>query len=430
MHVFGGTVIDTGEVALARSFQRQVSSITTTAIAEIDCHGAQPLWVATFGAGAPVQIRHPRIPQDHRDQLLQASRMIRCVQLPDPGPWSDLLNDMLHTQKSEAAPGARAGRWVVFACTFEDGSKDRIALYLQGSQHDAHCADILPAIWPIARQDVLREMLGSEPDGAGGTARLRSQFISDAAGGSAQDMGQTTGPNTGPNTGADATDSPETGSGPAPDISEAMLWTISTKSDSAVLVLDEQGQLLESNAAGRDMLDAGTLLRCNGGTLRCADDSETRAFYAAVHSCVTDTSPTATSPTSQSAQSGGRQAGGGQELIVFLHDSASDMRLPLSLSCYRCADTRRALVVAILPRQPDRTRIEMLAQKMGLSPCEARVAALIQLGLSNREAAHIAGLKEQTFNTYAKRVLSKLDVTGRTEMAQRLTWQASLGRAS
>ena len=406
MHVFGGTVIDTGEVALARSFQRQVSSITTTAIAEIDCHGAQPLWVATFGAGAPVQIRHPRIPQDHRDQLLQASRMIRCVQLPDPGPWSDLLNDMLHTQKSEGAPGARSGRWVVFACTFEDGSKDRIALYLQGSQHDAHCADILPAIWPIARQDVLREMLGSEPDGAGGTARLRSQFISDA------------------------TDSPETGSGPAPDISEAMLWTISTKSDSAVLVLDEQGQLLESNAAGRDMLDAGTLLRCNGGTLRCADDSETRAFYAAVHSCVTDASPNSTSPTSQGAQSGGRQAGGGQELIVFLHDSASDMRLPLSLSCYRCADTRRALVVAILPRQPDRTRIEMLAQKMGLSPCEARVAALIQLGLSNREAAHIAGLKEQTFNTYAKRVLSKLDVTGRTEMAQRLTWQASLGRAS
>jgi DNA-binding CsgD family transcriptional regulator len=347
--------------------------------------------------------------------------MIRCVQLPDPGPWSDLLNDMLHTQKSEGAPGARAGRWVVFACTFEDGSKDRIALYLQGSQHDAHCADILPAIWPIARQDVLREMLGSEPDGAGGTARLRSQFISDASGGSAQDMGQ----KAGPNTGADATDSPETGSGPAPDISEAMLWTISTKSDSAVLVLDEQGQLLESNAAGRDMLDAGTLLRCNGGTLRCADDSETRAFYAAVHSCVTDASP-----TTQGAQSGGRQAGGGQELIVFLHDSASDMRLPLSLSCYRCADTRRALVVAILPRQPDRTRIEMLAQKMGLSPCEARVAALIQLGLSNREAAHIAGLKEQTFNTYAKRVLSKLDVTGRTEMAQRLTWQASLGRAS
>ena len=418
MHVFGGTVIDTGEVALARSFQRQVSSITTTAIAEIDCHGAQPLWVATFGADAPVQIRHPRIPQDHRDQLLQASRMIRCVQLPDPGPWSDLLNDMLHTQQSE---GARPGRWVVFACTFEDGSKDRIALYLQGSQHDAHCADILPAIWPIARQDVLREMLGSEPDGAGGTARLRSQFISDATGGSAQDMDQTTGQNTG----ADATDSPETGSGSAPDISEAMLWTISTKSDSAVLVLDEQGQLLESNAAGRDMLDAGTLLRCNGGTLRCADDSETRAFYAAVHSCVTDASP-----TSQGAQSGGRQAGGGQELIVFLHDSASDMRLPLSLSCYRCADTRRALVVAILPRQPDRTRIEMLAQKMGLSPCEARVAALIQLGLSNREAAHIAGLKEQTFNTYAKRVLSKLDVTVRTEMAQRLTWQASLGRAS
>lgn len=86
------------------------------------------------------------------------------------------------------------------------------------------------------------------------------------------------------------------------------------------------------------------------------------------------------------------------------------------------------MVVVILPRQPHRSRIELVAQKMGLSPTEARVAALLQMGLTNREAAMIAGVKEQTFNTYAKRVLSKMNVGSRSQVAQRLTWQAAWGR--
>ena len=248
--------------------------------------------------------------------------------------------------------------WIQFACRFEGGSQDRIALHLQGGQHDGHCADIIAAIWPVLREDILREIAD------------QANFA----------------------------------------ITSALLWTISEKTETAVLVFNAAGLLLHSNDSGRDVLSTGTLLREDRGMLRCANDNETKAFYAALRSC-------ALAPPAQN-----------REMILFLEESEQGMRLPISLTRYNCATT--PLVVAILPRQPDRSRIEMLAQKMGLSPAEARVAALIQLGLSNREAAHIAGIKEQTFNTYAKRVLSKLEVAGRAEMAQRLTWQSSLGRAT
>ena len=268
------------------------------------------------------------------------------------------------SRKLSMAAELTAGRgWAMFTCSFEDGSEDLIALKLSGGPHDAHCGDILQAIWAVLREDALRELAGE----------------TQAA------------------------------------VTSALLWTISKKTDSAVLVLDNEGQLLHCNEAGRDMLDSGDLLSDRSGRLSCARPGETAGFYAAVAEC---------------ARSRRGGAGRPRELILFLEDRHSGMRLPVSLTRYRCAGADMPLVVAILPRQPDRTRIEMLAQKMGLSPSEARVAALIQLGLTNREAAHIAGLKEQTFNTYAKRVLAKLQSAGRAEMAQRLTWQASLGRAS
>ncbi|UWQ81943.1 helix-turn-helix transcriptional regulator (plasmid) [Leisingera sp. S132] len=269
-----------------------------------------------------------------------------------------------------------AGRgWALFSCAFEDGSEDLIALQLGGGPHDSHCGDILKAIWPVLREDALRELSGE----------------TQAA------------------------------------VTSALLWTVAKKTDSAVLVLNAEGALLHCNESARDMLDGGDLLSDRSGRLCCARPGETAGFYAAVAECARARRGGAAA----SARPGqpGQPGQPPRELILFLEDRKSGMRLPVSLTRHRCG-ADQPLVVAILPRQPDRRRIEMLAQKMGLSPAEARVAALIQLGLSNREAARIAGLKEQTFNTYAKRVLAKLQAPGRAEMAQRLTWQASVGRAS
>ncbi len=353
MSILTKAVVSTGRSFFSRSLQRQISTITSTALVQIDAAGNDLRLSSVPGSAKP--------PAELRDLV---NAMVK------PGA----LVDFQRVEVTNAAAGwlaeelgvagdgleADAANWILFACRFEDGSVDHVALRLEGGQHDAHCADIVSAIWPVLREDCLRDLSGQ----------------SNSA------------------------------------VNRAMLWTISTKADSAVLVLDAAGRLLDCNDSGRDILDGGTLLQDHGGVLRCVNGAETKAFYEAVRAC-------AEAPPDDN-----------REMIIFLEEAGGSHRLPVSLTRYSRGVSDVPMVVAILPRQPDRSRIEMLAQKMGLSPAEARVAALIQLGLSNREAAHIAGLKEQTFNTYAKRALSKLDVACRTEMAQRLTWQASLGRAS
>ncbi len=190
---------------------------------------------------------------------------------------------------------------------------------------------------------------------------------------------------------------------------EALMWMISKRVGAAVLVLDAAGQLLQVNAAAAAVLKSGLVLREAPDGLRCRSAAETRALRLALQNCI------------------GRPDE--SEYILFLDGNDGGPRLPLSLSRYQ-AGPEETLIVAVLAARPDPKRIEMLAQKMGLTPAEARVASLMQLGLSNREAAYIAGLKEQTFSTYSKRVLAKLNVGCRAEMAQMLTWQAGLGGAS
>ncbi|KIC18726.1 hypothetical protein RA25_20900 [Leisingera sp. ANG-S5] len=363
MVMLSASVSQTGRLFFTRSLQRQTSSLTHLALVQPG-HRRAPVLTSDPSLGGACSSAAAAV---LRRQLQPGSATAFRPRQPG-GAAARMLAAQLaaaeQPQLSALAAELAAGRgWAMFTCSFEDGSEDLIALRLEGGPHDAHCGDILQAIWPVLREDSLRELAGE----------------TQAA------------------------------------VTSALLWTVSKKTDSAVLVLDAEGALLHCNESGRDMLDGGDLLSDQSGRLSCARPGETAGFYAAVAEC---------------ARSRRGSARGPQELILFLEDRKSGMRLPVSLTRYRCAGSGQPLVVAILPRQPDRRRIEMLAQKMGLSPAEARVAALIQLGLSNREAAHIAGLKVQTFNTYAKRVLAKMQAPGRAEMAQRLTWQASLGRAS
>ena len=188
---------------------------------------------------------------------------------------------------------------------------------------------------------------------------------------------------------------------------EALLWMISDRIDVAVLVLDSRSRMLRINSAARELLDAGRVLRRGRGGVFGHDEKESHRFRSAVLACARAEKP----------------AEG--ETILFLQGDPHGIRVPVSLSRYYHQGEPTDLVVVMLPMPPDPARVEMLGRKMGLSPSEARVAALMQTGLTNREAASRAGLKEQTFNTYAKRVMNKLQVHGRTEMAQLLTWQAA-----
>ncbi|MBY6059168.1 LuxR C-terminal-related transcriptional regulator [Leisingera daeponensis] len=367
MVMLSASVSQTGRLFFTRSLQRQISSLTHLALVQPG-HRRAPMLTSDPRLGGACSSAAAAVLR----RQLQPGSATAFRSRRSGGAAARMLAAQLAAAEQPrlaelAAELAADCGWALFSCSFEDGSEDLIALKLEGGPHDAHCGDILQAIWPVLREDSLRELAGE----------------TQAA------------------------------------VTSALLWTVSKKTDSAVLVLNAEGALLHCNESGRDMLDGGDLLSDHSGRLSCARPGETAGFYAAVAECARNRR--------------GGAAGAGQpprELILFLEDRKSGMRLPVSLTRYRCAGSGQPLVVAILPRQPDRRRIEMLAQKMGLSPAEARVAALIQLGLSNREAAHIAGLKVQTFNTYAKRVLAKMQAPGRAEMAQRLTWQASLGRAS
>jgi DNA-binding CsgD family transcriptional regulator/PAS domain-containing protein len=253
----------------------------------------------------------------------------------------------------------QTGDIAAFRIIFEDGSIDLVTLCLQGGAHDETCAGILAAMWPIIREDCLTEA---------------SEAGSEA-------------------------------------VQSALLWTISKKSDAAVLVLDASGHVLHANEAGSELLEQEVVLREAGGVLRCVNDAETKALLHTLKECSDDKAEH-------------------REYIIFLEGRDYQGRLPLSLTRFNCAAHGEPLVVAMLPTAPDPKRVEMLVMKMGLTPAEARVAVLMQLGLTNRQAAVVAGLKDQTFNTYAKRVLSKLNVGCRAEMVNMLTWQSSLGRAS
>lgn len=190
----------------------------------------------------------------------------------------------------------------------------------------------------------------------------------------------------------------------------ALLWMVNQKVNAAILVMDAQLQVLRTNDAGARLLMEGRLLRSDRGRVQCANRLETEALRSAVQESLQEDS--------------------GAEFIIILRGAQRKDHFPLSLSVYRDPATGQKLFLAMLPLPPEQKRIERIAKEMGLSPVEARVAALIRSGHSNRKAAELSGLKIETFNTYAKRVMSKMNVSCRSEMAQMLTWQSAMERST
>ncbi|WP_157888358.1 helix-turn-helix domain-containing protein [Neptunicoccus sediminis] len=188
-------------------------------------------------------------------------------------------------------------------------------------------------------------------------------------------------------------------------VDDALLWIITDKIASAVLVLDQHCRLVRANTAGYELLKSQDILRSQGDGISCANSGETAQFRKTVRECADSSAPN------------------GLEKILMLENKATQSLSLLSLRKFECGPAA-TMVIAMLPAPPDSKRIMMLAREMGLTKAEARIASLMQMGLSNREMAVKAKLTEQTCSTYSKRVLSKLNVNCRAEMAQRLTWQA------
>jgi DNA-binding CsgD family transcriptional regulator len=78
-------------------------------------------------------------------------------------------------------------------------------------------------------------------------------------------------------------------------------------------------------------------------------------------------------------------------------------------------------VITVIPerrRVPDAGR---LRDRFSLTPREAQVANLLALGNSNRQLARALGISEHTARRHTERVLSKLGVTSRAQVAAKLS---------
>ncbi len=284
------------------------------------------------------------------------------------GKTGDGANGAAEPDDGTEMPPPDAGpepRWKAFECVFQDGTRDVVVV--RTTESDDTLRQIITVVWPGLRRLCLDEIRRNQ---AG-----------------------------------------------LPD--EAMLWLVQRKVNASVLVLDENCNLLRTNAAGADLLKRGNLLRVSAGRLCSVNERATAGLHRMVHD-VFRASEKDRKAREYVLLLRSRKGGDGQE---------HKQPLPLTLTPFQGSDGRKVLI-ALLPMPPEQHRIEHLARKMGLTPSEARVAALIRAGLPSREAARIAGLKIETFNTYAKRALAKMNVSGRADMAQMLTWQAAVERPS
>ena len=194
----------------------------------------------------------------------------------------------------------------------------------------------------------------------------------------------------------------ESGHGEGQDA--ALLWMVLSKIPAAVLVVNAAGLILRMNPQARRLIREGRVLARGRGGLTAASDQGTRLLRAAVKSCL------AAINTEHS----------------LLLPTTDGSRVPATLSRFPAGGPSEALVTLMIPVPPEPDQVERVARSLGLTATEARVAALLQRGMSNRVAALRMGVQEQSFATYSKRVLSKLNVTSRAEIAQMLTWQSSL----
>lgn len=189
---------------------------------------------------------------------------------------------------------------------------------------------------------------------------------------------------------------------------KAMHWMVASRMNVAILVMNGRGAVLRANDAAQQLLQAGTVLRRSPVGICCNKQRQTAEFHALLAKCATS------DPC-------------GPEQVMFIEAEAPAVRVPATMTRFWYDNMATDLVTVMVPMPPDSNRVEMLARAVGLTPAEARIASLMQMGLSNKDAAKVSGLKEQSVSTYAKRVLSKLDVNSRAEMAQMLTWQSAGG---
>lgn len=181
-----------------------------------------------------------------------------------------------------------------------------------------------------------------------------------------------------------------------------------------VVLLDPNGRVLLMNRYARELVCARDGLTMQGDELRPARASERSAFAALVAAALAV-------PTCVGAEPGGALAvtrpSGGRPYALVVTPLAGPV----------LARGPRAARVAVLMTDPERhaeAPAVALARLLGLTPAEARLARLVALGRSPRQAAEELAITESTARSHLKRVFAKAGVRTQSELVRRIASSA------
>ncbi len=165
----------------------------------------------------------------------------------------------------------------------------------------------------------------------------------------------------------------------------------------AVLLVDGEGRIIEMNGAAEAMLgDRACPLRAGSGRLTTGR-SDTSASLARAIKAATDARNIAGPPP---------------PILRLLREDDGDalgiMAVPVGETCQCTPDPNRlALLFVAEPVRRKAAEDVVLGAELGLSPAEARIAALLAAGKSIHDIADQKGLSRETIRVHVKRVLSK-----------------------
>ena len=164
----------------------------------------------------------------------------------------------------------------------------------------------------------------------------------------------------------------------------------------AAAIVRQDGTLLETNASGRAVLGAdGPQV---GETLLSSVPAEKEALSEALRHSISRRGPRASTPIALT------RPGGGHVLAYVL---------PLE---HGRLGREAALVLLADPRGPERRDAVQMLQLFGLTAAEARLGALIGVGLGAREAAAELQISEHTARSTLKTVYDKLGIRKQSEL--------------
>lgn len=175
--------------------------------------------------------------------------------------------------------------------------------------------------------------------------------------------------------------------------------------DCGALIIDRDLKILHANSAALQIIGDG--LSINQGHLGVTSLEQKPAFIRLMRAVLRRSARTDGLDTIALARPSGRRPLLLQAIPIA--GPAGDWSLPNSAA---------ALVIVVDPERDPQPRPEHELHLLGLTPSEARVAALIGQGSSRSEAARALGIAESTVADAMKKIYSKLGISRQSDLVR------------